>query len=77
MGTRGGPTNEKDALRITVENIIACQNDADDHLRVALIKLAQWARTDEDKEIIDEVLDARTAVERARQKTVSLHRNKR
>jgi len=77
MGTRGGATNEKDVLRITVENIIACQNDADDHLRVALVKLAQWARTEEDKEIIDEVLDARTAVERGRKKAVSLHPNKR
>lgn len=77
MGSRGGPTNEKDALRIELENIIACQNDADDHLGVALLKLAQYARTAEDKEIIDEVLDARAAVWRGRTKAISLHPDKR
>jgi len=77
MGIRGGARNEKDALRVELENIIACQKDADNHLRVALLRLAQWARTDEDKEIIDEVLEARKAVEKARKRAVNLHPNKR
>ena len=77
MRTRGGARNEKDALRIELENIIACHKDADDHLRIALLRLAQWARTDEDREIIDEVLEARKAVGKAHKRTVSLHPNKR
>ena len=77
MGTRGGARNEKDALRIELENITACQKDADDHLRIALLRLVQWARTDEDREIIDEVLEARKAVGQAHKRTVSLHPNKR
>jgi len=77
MGNRGGPRNDQDALRSELENIIACQKEADDHLRIALVRLAQWAKTQEDQDIIDEVLGARKAVERARRKAASLHPNKR
>ena len=74
---RGGPRTARDAQRIDVENVIAPLVAADDHLRVALLRLVQGARTTEDREIIDELLEARQAIARSHGHAVEIHLNRR
>jgi len=70
-------TNEADRLRIDVENAIARLMKADDHLRVGLMLLSQFARTDREIDVMREMLGARKAVSLAHDRVVGLHRNRR
>lgn len=74
---RGGPRTASDRQRIDVENVIAQLVTADDHLRVALMRLVQGARTAEDRAIINEALAAREAIASAHGQVVELHPNRR
>lgn len=68
-------TTEADRTRLLLEEAAALLSGADEHLRCALLKLSQWARTDYEKEIIIEVLDARTEARRASVTIAQLHPN--
>lgn len=74
---RGGPRTAKDAQRLDLEHVLALHVDADDHLRVALTRLVQGARTAEDRDIIDELLSAREAITLSHGRVVQLHPNRR
>lgn len=58
-------------------DVLALLADTDEHLRCALLKLAGWARTNIEKEIIIEVLDARTAARQAATRISQFHPNQR
>jgi len=62
-----------DKQRRAVEDIIAGMIGADEHLRCALLKLVQWARTDYEQGIINEVLDARKEMLKAQTRLLNFH----
>ena len=70
-------TRVETVTRTKVENIIGCLVNVDDHLRVSLLRLAQWARTEEDREIIGEVIEARIKAAEAHELVLHFHRDKR
>lgn len=70
-------TSSADGERLLVEDTLALLSGVDEHLRCALLKLAQWARTDYERDIIVEVLDARKEARQARETIVQLHPNHR
>ena len=63
--------------RTEVEDIIGCLLGVDEHLRVSLLRLAQWARTEEDRDIIGEVMEARVKANTAHDLVLHFHRDKR
>ncbi len=67
-------TTDTDRLRLTVENVLANLAEADDSQRVALMRLVQRARTQDEADIITEILTARQAVTRAKTVLMTLHR---
>jgi hypothetical protein len=64
-----------DQERLDLEDILAMLVRVDDHCRVALLKLSQWARTDEEGDILAEVFQARKATAEAKQQLAQYHRN--
>lgn len=70
-----GATTDGDRLRLALDNILAAQCDARDHLFVAITRLAQRARTREEAEILHKLIQARTALDRAHQAATLLHVN--
>lgn len=68
-------TTAADRERLALEDVLALLASTDEHLRCALLKLVGWARTNYEKEIIVEVLDARTAARRAATRVSQLHPN--
>jgi UDP-glucose 4-epimerase len=68
-------TNDFDRMRLMLEDILAELANADDHLRVAGLRVFQWARTQEDADVVTELLAARQSVEQARLGIAGLHPN--
>lgn len=68
-----GATTDGDQLRLALDNILAAQCDTREHLFVAITRLAQRARTREEAEILRELIQARTALDRAHHATTLLH----
>jgi len=66
-------TTERDRQRLIVEEVIALCVDADDHLRVALMRMVQRARTSEEASIIQELLEARQQVRAVQNEVLRLH----
>lgn len=66
---------EPDRQRLALEDVLPLLSAADEHLRCALLKLTQWARTNYEKEIIMEVLDARVAARQAVVRLSQYHPN--
>lgn len=64
-----------DRPRLALEDILALQARAEDHLRVAMLKLAQWVRTDEEGDILMEVQAARVKVNEAQSELARYHRD--
>ena len=52
--------------RDTLDDALACLAGADDHQRVALMRLVQTARTENEKSVINEIMDARVEVAKAK-----------
>jgi len=65
--------NSHDAARNEIENAVACIIDADEHLRCAALKLANWARTDLEADVLREIVAARRIIANARRHAVSIH----
>jgi hypothetical protein len=61
-----------DQARITIEEALAWLVDADDRCRVAMLRLSQWAKTEEEGDILQEVFQARRAVAHAKQEISKL-----
>lgn len=72
-----GATNAADQFRLDLEDVIANLVNAEEHLRVALIRFVQWARTDYELGIIEETIRARQEIRRAQDKLLDSHPNKR
>ena len=70
-------TKPADQFRLELEEILTCVVVAEEHLRVALILFAQWARTDYELNIITEIIGARQAHNKARDLLLEFHENKR
>jgi len=63
MANRWAPNSPKaQAIRI-LEDAIACRVAADAHIRNVVTRMIQQARTADEKENIDELLDARIALQ--------------
>jgi len=63
MGNRWAPNSAKaQAIRV-LEDAIACRVAADAHIRNVVTRMIQQARTVEEKENIDELVDARIALQ--------------
>lgn len=75
--TSGGPRTPEDRLRLNVAAVLANHVEADDHLRIALMRFAQGARTHADGEIMREMAAAREAIAQAHTAVLQLHRNRR
>lgn len=56
-----------DQACIDLENALAWLTDGDDHCRVAMLKLSQWAKTAVEGDILVEVMLARQAINEAKQ----------
>jgi len=72
-----GATNWRDKARLSLEDIIGPLVIADEHLRIALIKMSQWARTDYEADIMAEMVQARKQVRQARDNSLRDHPDKR
>ena len=68
-------TNEHDQFRVDLENAMGPLALLDEHLRVAQIKLAQWARTDYEADIIREMIAARQQAAKVRKQLAEMHPN--
>lgn len=64
-----------DQPRLDLEDILALLVQAEDHARVAMLKLSQWARTDEEGDILTEVFETRKTITDATQALAKYHRN--
>ncbi len=64
-----------DQPRLDLEDILGLLVKAEDHARVAMLKLAQWARTDEEGDILMEVKEARVTLNQAQTQLARYHRN--
>jgi len=74
--TRLPKTRTEIKARTRIENIIGYLIDVDDHLRVSLLRLTQSARTEEDREIINEILEARVKATDAHSLVLDFHPDK-
>ena len=70
-----GVTNPADKFRIELENAIAPLTRVEEHLRIAQMKLAQWARTDYEADILREMIAARKEVAKSLDSLVAIHPN--
>ena len=68
-------TNKADQKRLDLEDILALMIRVEDHCRVAMLKLSQWARTDEEGDILMEVSRARIEINDAIRYLAVYHRN--
>jgi len=66
---------KSDQPRLDLEDILALLVRVDDHCRVAMLKLAQWARTDEEGDILMEVTKARMHTNEAKKELARYHRD--
>jgi len=64
-----------DQKRLDLEDILALQAQVEDHLKVAMLKLVRWVRTDEEGDILMEVKQARVIVNEAQSELARYHRN--
>ena len=75
--TRPPKTRTEIKARTRIEHIIGYLMEVDDHLRVSLLRLTQSARTEEDREIINEILEARVKATDAHSLVLNFHPDKR
>ena len=68
-------TNKADQKRLDLEDILALLVRVEDHCRVAMLKLSQWARTDEEGDILMEVSKARIEINKVIKLLARYHRN--
>ena len=63
-------------MRLDLEDMIGALVIADERLRVAIMRMSQWARTDYEAETIVEIIQARQAIGRARERALEYHPNR-
>jgi uncharacterized protein (DUF3084 family) len=68
-------TNPADQFRIELENVIGPLTRVEVHLRIAQMKLAQWARTDYEADILREMIAARKETAKALNQLAQIHPN--
>ena len=68
-------TDQKDKDRIALENAMAPLTRVEEHLRIAQMLLAQWARTDYEARIINEMIAARKEAAKSLALLVEFHPN--
>jgi len=68
-----GATTSRDKARLSLEDVIGSLVVADEHLRVALLKMVQWARTDYEADIMAEMVQARKEIRKARNHALEYH----
>ena len=68
-----GAVNARDRERIRLENGLGCLVQADVRLRAAVTRMVQAARTREEAEVIELVIEARGLVERGKLILSRLH----
>lgn len=73
----GGPRTSADVARLALEDIIGPLASADEDLRVLLMKLSQWARTDYEADMIQDAIRARKRIRQARDNALKDHPNSR
>ena len=68
-------TNPADKFRVELENAMAPLVQVEEHLRVAQMLLAQWARTDYEVNIFNEMVAARKNARKSLQMLAAIHPN--
>ena len=68
-----GATTQKDKNRLSLEDVIGALVIADEHLRRALMRMGQWARTDYEADIMTEMVQARKQIRQARDNALEFH----
>ena len=70
-------TNHADQFRLELETFITHTVNAEEYLRVALLRMGQWARTDYEADTIVEVIYARREITELWKKLIEFHEDKR
>ena len=73
MPNRWAPNSAEGRTVRQLEDVMACRMSAEMHIRNVVTRLIQRARTLEDKENIQELLDARIALQHQKLQLADLH----